>query len=84
MQVIAPELAINKTSDKKEYAVGETGHYNVEVVQTKDDAVAKNIHVIDKLDKVGAEIQKDSIKVYDGEEIAQLSVMDRAMTFSLR
>lgn len=67
VQVIAPELAINKTSDKKEYAVGETGHYNVEVVQTKDDAVAKNIHVIDKLDKVGAEIQKDSIKVYDGE-----------------
>lgn len=67
VQVIAPELAINKTSDKKEYTVGETGHYNVEVVQTKNDAVAKNIHVIDKLDKVGAEIQKDSIKVYDGE-----------------
>lgn len=67
VQVIAPELAINKTSDKKEYTVGETGHYNVEVVQTKDDAVAKNIHVVDKLDKVGAEIQKDSIKVYDGE-----------------
>lgn len=67
VQVIAPELTINKTSDKKEYTVGETGHYNVEVVQTKDDAVAKNIHVIDKLDKVGAEIQKDSIKVYDGE-----------------
>lgn len=67
VQVIAPELAINKTSDKKEYTVGEIGHYNVEVVQTKDDAVAKNIHVIDKLDKVGAEIQKDSIKVYDGE-----------------
>lgn len=67
VQVIAPELAINKTSDKKEYTVGETGHYNVEVIQTKDDAVAKNIHVIDKLDKVGAEIQKDSIKVYDGE-----------------
>ena len=67
VQVIAPELAINKTSDKKEYTVGETGHYNVEVVQTKDDAVAKNIHVTDKLDKAGAEIQKDSIKVYDGE-----------------
>lgn len=67
VQVIAPELAINKTSDKKEYTVGETGHYNVEVVQTKDDAVAKNIHVVDKLDKVGAEIHKDSIKVYDGE-----------------
>lgn len=67
VQVIAPELAINKTSDKKEYTVGETGHYNVEVVQTKDDAVAKNIHVVDKLDKAGAEIQKDSIKVYDGE-----------------
>lgn len=66
VQVIAPELAIGKTSDKKEYTVGETGHYNVEVVQTKDDAVAKNIHVTDKLDKAGAEIQKDSIKVYDG------------------
>lgn len=66
VQVIAPELAIDKTSDKKEYTVGETGHYNVEVVQTKDDAVAKNIHVADKLDKAGAEIQKDSIKVYDG------------------
>ena len=34
VQVIAPELAIGKTSDKKEYTVGETGHYNVEVVQT--------------------------------------------------
>lgn len=67
VQVIAPELAIGKTSDKKEYTVGETGHYNVEVVQTKDNAVAKNVHVVDKLDKAGAEIQKDSIKVYDGE-----------------
>ena len=39
---VTPELSINKTSDKTEYAVGNTGIYTLTVKQTKADATAKN------------------------------------------
>ena len=38
---VTPELSINKTSDKTEYAVGNTGIYTLTVKQTKADATAK-------------------------------------------
>lgn len=54
---VTPELSINKTSDKVEYAVGNTGIYTLTVKQTKADATAKNVTVKDQF------VQEDGITI---------------------
>ena len=63
--VDGPEMAIEKTSDKNVYGVGETGHYTVKLSQTKENAEAKNVIIEDALQTEGAEILSDTIKVLD-------------------
>ena len=58
-------MAIEKTSDKNVYGVGETGHYTVKLSQTKENAEAKNVIIEDALQTEGAEILSDTIKVLD-------------------
>ncbi|OUQ68782.1 hypothetical protein B5E53_04440 [Eubacterium sp. An11] len=75
VDVVSPTLAIEKTSDKDVYQVGETGHYTVTVTQTKEDLIAKHIIVKDNLQVDGATIQPDTIKVYFNDtEITPVSV----------
>ena len=50
-------MSINKTSDKTEYAVGNTGIYTLTVKQTKADATAKNVTVKDQF------VQEDGITI---------------------
>src|SRR5699024_6670988 len=64
VDVVSPALAIEKTSDKDVYQVGETGHYTVTVTQTKEDLVAKHIIVKDELQVDCADIQPATLKVY--------------------
>ena len=47
MKEITPELSIKKSSDKHEYAVGNTGTYTLTVKEKKSDATAKNVVVKD-------------------------------------
>ena len=54
---VTPELSINKTSDKTEYAVGNTGIYILTVKQTKADVTAKNVTVKDQF------VQEDGITI---------------------
>ena len=54
---VTPELSINKSSDKTEYAVGNTGIYTLTVKQTKADATAKNVTVKDQF------VQEDGITI---------------------
>ena len=54
---VTPELSINKTSDKTEYAVGNTGIYTLTVKQIKADATAKNVTVKDQF------VQEDGITI---------------------
>lgn len=63
--VDGPEMAIEKTSNKNVYGVGETGHYTVKLSQTKENAEAKNVIIEDALQTEGAEILSDTIKVLD-------------------
>lgn len=42
-------MAIEKTSDKNVYGVGETGRYTVKLSQTKENAEAKNVIIEDAL-----------------------------------
>ena len=61
---VTPELSINKTSDKTEYAVGNTGIYTLIVKQTKADATAKNVTVKDQfVQEDGITIDAESMKV---------------------
>ena len=61
------QLAIEKSSDKDVYEVGETGHYTVKVTETKEDSVAKNVVIKDALQIDGAKILPDTIKITDGD-----------------
>lgn len=58
------KLSIDKSSDKTNYAVGETGHYTIAVGQKVTGAIARNVVVSDTISKSGAKIQKDSISAY--------------------
>ena len=49
----APELKIEKTSDKDVYSLGETGHYTVTVTQTADNATARNVVIKDAMEIPG-------------------------------
>ncbi len=61
------QLAIEKSSDKDVYEVGETGHYTVKVTETKEDSVAKNVVIKDALQIDGAKILPDTIRITDGD-----------------
>ena len=67
VEVQAPTLTIDKTSDKDVYEIGETGHYTVVVGQATEDRVAKNIVIKDSLDDKGAKLLGDTIHVLDTE-----------------
>lgn len=67
VEVQAPTLTIDKTSDKDEYGIGETGHYTVTVGQATEDRVAKNIVIKDNFDKEGIKLLGDTIHVLDPE-----------------
>lgn len=66
-------LSIEKTSDKANYAVGETGHYTLTVTQGKEGAVSKNVVIKDTLKKEGADIQTGTIKVLKNGQTLSLA-----------
>lgn len=63
VQIEGGSLSIEKTSDKANYAVGETGHYTLLVTQGKEGAVSKNVVIKDSLKNKGAKILTDTIRV---------------------
>ncbi|MDR2163290.1 MAG: isopeptide-forming domain-containing fimbrial protein, partial [Clostridiales Family XIII bacterium] len=69
VRVELPKAALNivKTSDKEEYAAGETAKYTVEVTCISS-APALLVKISDKLGTTGASISGSSIRVYLGEE----------------
>lgn len=60
---LVPALAIEKTSDKQEYKIGETGHYTVVVSQTREGATARNVIIKDALQITGARILPETIVI---------------------
>ena len=70
-----PELKTAKVSDRKEYAAGEAGSYEIRVSQTKKNAVARQVVLADAFDREGMEIQEGSISVtLNGKEAEPKSV----------
>ena len=63
--VIAPVLAIEKSSDKKTYNLDETAKYTVKVTNTKEDTEAVNVVIKDKFQTDGVAIDASSIRIAD-------------------
>ena len=81
----AGKLSIEKTSDKLNYAVGETGYYTLTVTQQREGAVSKNVAVEDSLKERGAVIQADTIQVKkNGKELSGAVMETSEMGFSIQ
>lgn len=63
IKVKAPKLQITKQSDKKVYAVGETGYYKLHITQGKEGMTAQNVKVVDEFEKEGMKVQKIEVKL---------------------
>lgn len=61
--VVGAELRVTKTSDKRQYKVGEIGHYTVKVEQIREDYKAENVTIQDQFQLKGMKIKKDSLRV---------------------
>lgn len=67
MDVVVPELSIFKSSSKSVLKKGDISEYQVTVLQTIKDAIAKNVVISDKLYQEGVVICTDTIRVTDPE-----------------
>lgn len=57
------KLAIEKTSDKDVYSVGNTGKYVLKVTETQEEVIAKNVVIKDSVANTDAKIDTSTIKV---------------------
>ena len=81
LQGDSPQLKITKSSDKRTYNVGETGHYTVTVTNPEKGTTAKNCIIKDQFDLTGMEIDKSSIKVAkNGTDITGQCGIDTVQT----
>ncbi len=62
--IAGAELRIEKTSDKRQYQVGETGLYTIKIEQTREDYQAENVVIRDRFETKGVIIDKESLKVF--------------------
>lgn len=67
-------LAIEKTSDKQEYEVGDTIHYSLNVKNTVPEHAAQNVMIQDEFQQEGILLVEDSIKVLYGNQGAERDI----------
>lgn len=77
-------LDVEKTSDKVQYLVGETGTYKLTVRELREGVTAKNIVIMDAFDQSGMRILKDSMRVtFNGEELSEAKISLDGSHFSI-
>ena len=65
------KLRIQKSSDKAAYEIGDTARYELSVTQTREDVTAHGVALSDSFeDATCAEIDIDSIRLFDNEGVA--------------
>lgn len=75
--IAAAELRIEKSSDKRQYQVGETGLYTVKVEQIREDYTADNVVIRDAFEQEGVLIDREHLKVlYDRTDITAACTID--------
>lgn len=71
IKIKAPKLQITKQSDKKIYAVGETGYYKLHITQGKEGMTAQNVKIMDDFEKEGMRIQNIVVKLNEKDITAE-------------
>ena len=76
INIVKPELKVEKTSDQPIYLIGSTAKYTVKVSQTTKDAIAKNVVITDALSSQVAKFLPDTVKVLDkdGKEMKDVEI----------
>lgn len=74
IKVKAPKLQITKQSDKKIYAVGETGYYKLHITQGKEGMTAQNVKIVDEFEKEGMKIQNIEVKLNEKDITADCKI----------
>lgn len=83
LEEVKPELSIEKTSEKRDYHVGEPCIYHIAVTQKKEGAKAEKVVIIDRLSSQDVKIQRETMKITgpDGTEVTKqckISFLDGA------
>lgn len=74
IKIKAPKLQITKQSDKKIYAVGETGYYKLHITQGKEGMTAQNVKVVDEFEKEGMKIKNIKVKLNEKDITAECKI----------
>lgn len=84
VDINAPLLSIEKTSDKAAYQVGEVGRYRLTIRQLREDVTACEVLVRDAFDKGGMFIVGDSVKIrVNGQTVEPKSIQIQENQFSI-
>ena len=83
IKVKAPKLQITKQSDKKVYAVGETGYYKLYITQGKEGMTAQNVKVVDEFEKEGMKVQKIEVKLNEKDITADCKIDAKDHQFTI-
>ncbi|MGI6069524.1 MAG: hypothetical protein ACOYBE_03760 [Blautia sp.] len=74
-QVLAPELRIEKESDKREYRLGEVAYFHIRVEQLREQAVARNVQISDTWDAPEMTLFEDTIlAAKDGKKLESVQI----------
>ncbi|MCP1102267.1 fimbrial isopeptide formation D2 family protein [Aequitasia blattaphilus] len=70
VDLVPPELTLEKTADKKEYSLGDVAEYSLRVTNKFKEATALDVIIYDKLITKGARVIADSFHLfYQNEEV---------------
>ena len=67
INIISPNLVVEKSSDQVAYLVGSTAKYTIKVKQTQENAIAKNVEILDQVENQQAKILFDTIKIVNAK-----------------
>lgn len=83
ISIVKPVLTIEKTSDKEVYELGETAVYNLKVMQTAENVVARNVVITDKFDNKNVVPENIIVTNMNGDQIeANVEVKDNGFTIA--
>ena len=83
IKIKEPKLQITKQSDKKIYAVGETGYYKLKITQGKEGMTANNVTITDEFEKQGMKIFDIVVKLNETDITKDCQIESREHHFAI-
>ena len=86
VKILEPVLKVEKTSDQAAYLLGSTAKYTVKITQTQENAIAKNVVIVDELSNQKAKVVKDTIKIVDskGNELTDTEIVAAENAYQIK